>query len=92
MKKINNNIYYITSSLLSFIFILQQISFAQDTLVTTASNNSKTTTHAAFCYMQPLAWIAVGVIILIILIAMFSSDKKSLDKVVITKPVSKDIN
>lgn len=79
--------YYIITIFLAFVFLLYQLK-----LIAQASGASHTTTADAW-YMQPWAWITGGVILLIILIAIFSGGKKRstpisrTDKVTITKTI-----
>ena len=77
------------STLITGIIMLFVIthSFAQDTV---AYSTTTTTTTQDQWYMQPWAWVAGGVAILLILIALFSGNKKSksrTDRVIITKTV-----
>jgi len=58
--------------------------FAQDSsaVTTTKSTSSTTTTN---WYMQPWAWVAGGVVLLVLLIAMFSGRSSRSEKIIITK-------
>jgi len=73
--------------LLSLLF-LQAVVFAQDTTYSTTTIKES----EELWYMQPWVWIVGGVVLLLLLIALFSGGKKDknksrTDKVIITKTV-----
>jgi formate-dependent nitrite reductase membrane component NrfD len=67
---------------------LQMQAFAQDTTYST----STTTASEDLWYMQPWVWVVGGIVLLLLLIALFSGKSKNkntsrTDKVIITKTV-----
>ncbi|MDB5201775.1 MAG: hypothetical protein JWQ27_1184 [Ferruginibacter sp.] len=83
MKKLGRQTFF-----LSFLFASATTALAQDSTVTGVLTNDE-----ALWYMQPWVWIAGGIAILLILIALFSksgSKNKATsrtDKVIITKTI-----
>lgn len=85
--------YYPATLLFAFLFLcLQLYTFAQDTTISTTSTTATSSTESVW-YMQPWAWIAGGIALLLILVALFSGGSKKnkpvsrTDKVIITKTV-----
>ncbi len=90
MKGINLKYYVVTFLLGSMLMLMQMIVFAQDTTMVTTTTT--TTNPETLWYMQPWVWIAGGIALLLILIALFSGGKKDrsksrTDRVIITKTI-----
>jgi hypothetical protein len=72
--------------LFSFTFLISQ---AQDTTKTTVTHETSTTTKSTDWYMQPWAWVVGGVLLIIILVALFRGNSTT-DKEVSRTTVIKD--
>lgn len=72
------------------LLLMQVYVFAQDSAYSSTTATSSTTIETEQWYMQKWVWIAGGIIILLILIALFSGGNKTkanTDRVTITKTV-----
>lgn len=78
---------------LSFTFVLSLMAFAafaQDSTGTSTTKTSSSTTTTETWYMEPWAWIAGGVILLILLIVLFRGNSGRSDSVTYKKTVKHD--
>lgn len=67
------------------------ISFAQDSTVTaTTTTNTAATSTETMWYTNPIAWVIGGIVLLVLLIALFRNKSTSSDQVTVTKTVSRD--
>lgn len=76
-----------------FFMLITFISLAQDSTTTstaTTSSNSTSSSSQAAWYMNPIAWVVGGVIVLILLIALIRSGSSATDRVTVTKTVTRD--
>jgi phosphoglycerol transferase MdoB-like AlkP superfamily enzyme len=72
--------------------LFQGIAMAQDSTVQTTQTNTNSTTSETTWTVQPWMWVVGGVVVLLILIALFrgKSTSTSSDRVVVTKTVERD--
>jgi len=97
MKKLKNFVGF-QLPMLAFLMLSGVAAFAQDA----SSNNQSTTTHtsttsttapdmAAAWYTAPWVWIVGGIVLLLILIAIFSGNKNSKSEVIRTTRVTTEV-
>ena len=89
----NTNLIVFKAEKIFFTFLFLCISFmgfAQDSMTATTTTNSTATSSQTVWYMQPLAWVIGGVVLLLILIALFRNNSSTSDRVTVTKTVTRD--
>jgi len=96
MKKLFMHSIIKTAYIFIFLNVISLLSQAQDsTGGSVSSTHTSTTTHTQTMAVQPWMWIVGGIILLIIIIALFSGKNKNTvrtDKVTYTKQVESDNN
>ena len=88
MQKASYSILHRTVMMLLFSFTFFAL-HAQDTSKTTVTHETTTTTRSTEWYMQPWAWVVGGVLLIIILVALFRGNSTT-DKEVSRTTVIKD--
>lgn len=96
MKKIFNSQRCIFVFSFIMLCLFRVISFAQDSAASSGSTQSTTTKTEQTTTVQPWVWVVGGVVLLLILVALFRKNKSDAtthtDKVTYTKTTTSDDN